>query len=329
MRPSSPSSPHPPRAIWVQERDLAMLLSIGTARMLTVQMLEWLHFASWRTRYKQALEQARAHTNAPSYRPARQVHERLAGMARHGLLTRATRTNDRGATYFRRLPDMFTLTRAGAELLCARLGVAAEELAVVERRARAIQNVEHCIAIGQCYAALRAELEYRGRSLDDWMGDHRLQRSYDRLITAGGKAMVSLIPDATCHIAGQRYFIEIDRGTRPLRSWVEKTYAYEAYRGSAQLRARYDTDTFKVLIVAPTTTRLARIAGEVATVNRGATPDYLFTQASMIHPTTIRRGWNVIDSATLRKRQVVNTVVETADIQLARCDLWENPADET
>jgi hypothetical protein len=136
------------RTIWVQPRDLEILLSIGTARMLTIQHVEWLHFASWRKRYVEATDLRKTDPKAPAYRPARQVHERLAGMEQHGLLSRATGTTDRGSSYFRRLPDVFSLTSAGADLLCAQLGVEPEELSVVERRIRAIQNLEHTIAIG-------------------------------------------------------------------------------------------------------------------------------------------------------------------------------------
>jgi hypothetical protein len=59
---------------------------------------------------------------------------------------------------------------------------------------------------------------------------------------------------------GTRYFVEVDRGTRPLRSWIEKVQAYEAYRGSPQLAARYGAERFGVLVTASSPTRLIRIA---------------------------------------------------------------------
>jgi hypothetical protein len=328
MARQSQASTRKAHNIWIQPRDLEMLLSIGTTRMLTTQMLEWLHFASWRDRYKERIKEAEITSKTAAYRPARQVHERLAGMEHYGLIMRSTRTADRGMTHFQRLPDVFALTHAGADLLCARLGVELRELSITERRARAIQNLEHSIAIGQFYAALRAELEHRKLALLGWRGDNWLHMSYDQVYAVGQSGKTSIIPDATCVLGGQRLFIEIDRGTRPLKTWATKTYAYEAYRGSSQLRDRYDVGTFKVLIVAPTKTRMERIAAEIATVTRTVSSDYLFILESMVHPTTIRRNWNTIASTTLRKKQVVNKLIETSDIQLRRCDLWGH-ADES
>jgi Replication-relaxation len=160
------------------------------------------------------------------------------------------------------------------------------------------------------------------------MGDHRLHYNYDRVFAIGGDGKTGVIPDATCVIGDQRYFVEIDRGTRPLKTWATKTYAYEAYRNSEQLRARYGVDTFKVLIVTPNKTRLYRIATEVSTVTCCATKDYLFAQESIIHPMIIRKGWYILSSTTMRQKQVVKTTVSSADIQLKRCALWEHATDD-
>src|SRR5262249_12297114 len=105
------------RTIWVQPRDLEMLRSIGTARLLTAQALDWLHFNGWRDRYKEALAAARASNKSLIYYPARRLYTRLAGLEQHGLILRISRTTEQGILQFRALPDGFALTTAGAGLL--------------------------------------------------------------------------------------------------------------------------------------------------------------------------------------------------------------------
>jgi hypothetical protein len=133
------------------------LRSIGAARLLTAQAIEWLHFETWRDRYKAFLQQA--HDQKHIYHPQRRVYTRLAGLERYGLILRMSRTTSQGVLQFRALPDAFGLSATGADLLYARRGVELSELSILPRRQRALQNMEHSIAIGQFYAALRAERE--------------------------------------------------------------------------------------------------------------------------------------------------------------------------
>jgi hypothetical protein len=51
---------------------------------------------------------------------------------------------------------------------------------------------------------------------------------------------------------------------------------------SPKLQAWYSTDTFTVLVVAPTETRLQCIAAEVIKVTRQPSPAYLFTTENRI-----------------------------------------------
>src|SRR4051794_10023319 len=41
-----------PQRLQITERDLAIFESLSTARFLTAQALEWLHFPDWEARYK-------------------------------------------------------------------------------------------------------------------------------------------------------------------------------------------------------------------------------------------------------------------------------------
>jgi hypothetical protein len=309
-------------AMLLQERDLEMLRSLVDARLLTAEALEWLHFASWRTRYRRNMEQQDA-PNAARYQASSNLYRRLRGLCDGHSIQRVTRVVAAASTMFYRVPDAYGLTAAGAELLAAHGDV--DATASIAPRKRAIQNLDHAVAIGRLYAALRAELEYRGLHLTEWQGDHHLARNaYDRIAIAGLREPLPILPDATFVLDSIRYFVEIDRGTRPLRSWVDKVRAYAAYQQSALLAARYHVAQFRVLIVAPTSVRLLRIAQEVAMVSRQASVDCLFLGAEHVHPTTIRRGWQRIAAIDWTPRRVVDRMVELPTVTLTPHALWEH-----
>ena len=305
----------------LQDRDLDMLRSLADARLLTAEALEWLHFGSWRTRYRRCMEQQSA-PDAARYQASSNLYRRLRGLYDGQYIQRVTRVVATARTMFYRVPDAYGLTAAGAELLTAHGGV--DVAASIAPRKRAIQNLDHAVAIGRLYAALRAELEYRGLCLTDWQGDHVLARNaYDRIAIAGLREPLPILPDATFVLGDTRYFVEIDRGTRPLRSWTDKIRAYAAYQQSALLAARYQAAEFRVLTVAPTPVRLLRIAEEVATVTRQPPADYLFLCAEHVHPTTIRRGWQRIATIDWTSRRVIDRMVESPRVTLAPHTLWE------
>jgi site-specific DNA recombinase len=61
----------------------------------------------------------------------------------------------------------------GAELLCRQRGLECADIAVERVRSRSLQNLEHSVAIGRVYAALRAAAEYHSAvTLSGWQGDH-------------------------------------------------------------------------------------------------------------------------------------------------------------
>jgi len=162
------------RPFVLTERDLNILYSLAQVRYLTVQHVQWLHWHSlWR-----AAERAAREAGVVNRRP-KKTYERLAVMAERGLLRSIQRTVDRAATLYHRLPNCLSLTQAGAELLAAHRDLPREGLWYDERATRSVQTLEHSLGIGAFYAALRAELEYRGRRLDAWAADHVLCTDYD------------------------------------------------------------------------------------------------------------------------------------------------------
>src|SRR3954452_9366083 len=103
-------------ATLLQERDLEMLRSIADARLLTAEALEWLHFASWRTRYRRCMEQQREHQTT-RYQASSNLYRRLRGLCDGHSGQRVTRVVAAASTTFYRVPDAYGLTAAGAELL--------------------------------------------------------------------------------------------------------------------------------------------------------------------------------------------------------------------
>jgi hypothetical protein len=277
--------------IRLQERDLDILFSLSMGRYLTVPTIEWLHFPGWRERYKAYLEKRKTDSDAAFY-PKSDVYRRLVALRASDdpLIYRVVRVAERASIVYSRLPDAYVLAEAGAAILCERRGYELGDLWYENTRKRSIKNFEHSVAIGIFYAALRCSLEFAGQQLTDWRGDHLLTRrdpatggpSYDRLAVAGVSQDLPVLPDATFTLGGHRYFVEIDRGTTNLASWSERVKAYEAYRRSPKLQARYATDSFTVLVVAPTPPRMQRIAEEVMKVIHLPSAAYLFTTEDRI-----------------------------------------------
>lgn len=280
--------------IVITARDSAILASLAEVRFLTVEQLQWLHWPErWRAAERIAREQKRPN------RSPKNAYTRIAGLAAHGLLVALRRSVDRGVTEYRRLPFCYALTRAGAELLACQHGRPLDDVWYYERATRAAAGLEHSLAIGAFYAALRAELEFRGRSFSGWAADHVLSTDYDTVAVASVSHPLPIIPDATFALDGQRYFVEIDRGTTRIEQWRKKALAYDAYGRHPQLQARYGATQFTVLVVAPSGQRLEAIARVVADVHQMAVPNYLFLAEQHVHPFSIRRRWQRMERVAL------------------------------
>jgi hypothetical protein len=267
-------------------RDLEILASLADVRYLTIQHLQWLH---WHARWRPA-ERAAREAGTINRRP-KKAYERVAAMAERGLLLALKRSADRATVVFRRLPNAICLTRAGAELLAARQGLPIDQIWHAARSTRAVITLEHSLAIGAFYAALRAELNYRGRTLSGWVADHILCSDYDSLAIAGIGHPLPVIPDGTFALDGIRYFVEIDRGTTRIEQWRKKAMAYQAYQRDPRMQARYGVTSSIILVVAPAGSRLDAIARMVATIHGGVADNYRFLSDDRVHPFSIRRRW--------------------------------------
>ena len=278
----------------ITARDVAILQSLADVRFLAVQHLQWLHWSEhWRT-----AERAAREAGLPNRRP-KNAYARVAGLAGRKLLIPLRRSTDRAITEYRRLPYCYALSWAGAELLACHMGLPLDTLWYHERTSRAAAGLEHSLAIGAFYAALRAELGYRGRQLEGWLGDHVLCTDYDSVAVASAPHPLPVIPDATFTLDGVRYFVEIDRGTTRIEQWRKKALAYRAYSRDPRMAARYGTTSSVVLVVAPSGSRITAIARMIASVHSGVAAGYRFLAEERVHPFSIRRRWQRMGQVSL------------------------------
>lgn len=290
----------------VTERDIAMFDSLATARFLTPQALEWLHFPRWRERYAtHQVQQQEAPTDTERYKPANRLYSRLKQLRDAGLVMQIVRPVSFAIDQFRRDADAYALTEHGARVLATTYGRDIAEVWWEARQVRSAHTLPHSVAIGVFYAAMRAKVEATpGLVLDQWCGDHLLARAYDRITVASNRANGSVVteslpiqPDATFVIRSERgvvrCFVEIDRG-RSIQSWKQKIAAYHAYTGSKELRARYDAGGFVLLAVTVHGAYRQRLMETTAEVLGQPSDRYLFCGAQDVHPLTIGAAWRRI-----------------------------------
>jgi hypothetical protein len=300
----------------VTARDVAILASLAEVRYLTVQHLQWLHWPErWRVAERTARESGRP-TRGP-----KKAYTRAAGLAERGLVVVIRRSVERATTVYRRLPYCLSLTRAGAELLACHQGRRLDDLWYYERANRSAAGLEHSLGIGTFYAALRAELEYRGRSFSGWAGDHVLCADYDSVAVASVGHPLPIIPDATFALDGERYFVEIDRGTTRIEQWRKKALAYDAYGRDPRLQQRFGVNRFIILVVAPSGARLQAIARSVANVHQGVAANYRFLPEERVQPLAIRRRWQRMEQVALPPRGCSRETSQP-EVTLSEIPLW-------
>ena len=258
------------------ERDLAILWSIGEARVLTNREVEWLHFPGWEQR--EQAHSARHPKGDVAYNPTSSVRTRINHLIEARLLTVMPRVLHQVGNRPARLPYLYALTTTGKAYLSEELAdPGVDHLWAYTGHARSVQNLEHSYLLGRTYAALRVAARRDGHALSHWLGDYVLSQDYDRVRVVGFPQPLPMLPDATAVLTTgeivRRFFIELDRGTMAAHRWREKAAAQQAYRGSKALQERYSVSDFFTLIVCANPTRLRRIAEAVIRETRTpATP---------------------------------------------------------
>jgi hypothetical protein len=312
------------RKFQVTRRDLEMLASIVVARYLTAEALEWLHWPTWRDRWKAA----QAAGKAAEYRPAPHLYRRLTHLVDAGLLYKLRRPVERSWDTFGRAPDVYMLSPDGVEMLASyHPDWHIDDIVYPTRkRERSYQNIAHGVAIGQLYAALRSRAEARGDvAVEDWQGDYVTAKSYDRIEVrrvghSGNMETVTLPvqPDATFVLQWRntegkelrrRIFVEVDRGTRATRTWADKISAYNAYRRSAELPVRYAIHRdFLVLTIVPTEAQRQTLMQATVGMLGEADARYRFVLEADVHPDRVSRRWQYVTSMTETEQRLRPTI---------------------
>lgn len=319
-----------PQRIQITERDVALFHSLATARYLTAETLEWLHFPTWRERWTAAQQAGKP------YYPSSLLYSRLKRLAAHGFIHRITRVAVTAIDRVQRANDVYLLAQDGARLLARRTGQSIEDIPCERPRLRSVYTLEHGELIGRFYAAVRAKVEtMRSIQLDGWTGDHLLARGhYDRMAVRvpnahGGMTTERLpvLPDAAFWIVPRTservlFFVEVDRD-RPLRSWREKIRAYEAYAGSAELQARYGVKSFVLLTATVDEAQRRRLMTATAEIHGRASGRYLFTRVADLHPMTIGASWQKLAQVTTTGQAHIGSHGTKVAVELAPYVLFD------
>jgi hypothetical protein len=306
MMTTTPSPPSKAKVSRLSKRDVDILESISRCRYVTLSALEWMHVPSWWTRWERYAAQHGPH----GFYPSSHLYARLRFFIAEGWVFRIKRASQYGAEEFNPEPDLFGILEEGAHILAGFRRQPLESFFYDRKRPRSLFTINHTADIATFYAALQARVQRReGLQLLDWQSEHLTARSYDRLAVRrtgvnGNMETVHLAvqPDATFvlkHAGGtERFFVEIDRGTRPLPTWVQKIQAYNAYMGSPELKARYGVDRFILLSTAPDDTIRTKIMQATASVLRKPSARYLFLNQADVLPTTIASAWHKLATMT-------------------------------
>lgn len=245
LRPPSPPS------FRLTERDLDILESIGRARFLTAQMVEWLHFPPQKGRRAKGFSS--------------NCRKRLRLLWQVGYIERLW------IDHFN-TPAIYGLSGKGAKTLALYRGINTDELAVVGRRKPSPLFLEHGLAIAQTYAAIAAVLSGNPSiSLAEFRAEHTFKGKgcYDLLPDPiRGPRLIPVIPDGLFILErsdGRRklIFLEVDQATMSLKRVSSKIRGYEAYRfgkGPSLFKVRfgYPPDFF-VAVVVSSPSRLEKV----------------------------------------------------------------------
>jgi hypothetical protein len=306
-------------------RDLDMLHSLGQARYLSIDALEWLHFPVWRERYA-AWQKTQSAGNQQRYMSSSHAYRRLRWLLREKWVRRLRRPTALAIEVFGREPDLYYLTEQGARLLSEYRGLDLEALHYGDPRQRSYQKLQHHEAVGRVYAALRSKIESRpDLRFEDWRSEHDFQRDFDHvpvwIPASDGTSHIEetgLQPDGAFfikHTGGRALlFVEVERD-QPLPKWRKKIWAYEAYYGSEQLKTRFGTGDFIFLGIGLNEghqQRLVQATGEALAllytdphVIEAAMDRYRLGHMAMVHPLTIGTGWEALTTTQVKEQSGV------------------------
>lgn len=214
------------------------------------------------------------------------AQRRLERLYDHGYLERALLPVTTG-----RSPTLYLLDRKGADLLRRERGY--DEL-VWYHSSKTLKPefLEHTLAINDVMVAVTLACREAGYELAIWQTEGQLKADYDRVTiqtSSGRRETVPIVPDSYFEViaGGRRYpcFLELDRGTMTLGRFKQKVQGYMAYYRTGSYERRYGNRSLRVLVVAPSETRLANL--KAATEQVGGREWFWFGRLAELSPATI------------------------------------------
>jgi hypothetical protein len=175
-----------------------------------------------------------------------------------------------------RRPLVYCLDRKGARLLAQRAATEVEQLDWNPRqKLPGPFFLEHLLATNEVRIALVLATRARGWQITRWLDDKALKsdqmKDYVTLSgPRGGRQRAAVVPDGYFVLDTGQYvyhhFLEMDLGTVTgeaslwgKRDWARKVAAYLAYDRSGGYQARYHAQSWRVLTVTTSATRLQHL----------------------------------------------------------------------
>ena len=280
------------------DRDLAILLSVGTGLVLTNREIEWLHFPGWTARED-------AHVAiAPTtpYSASTSVRRRLGTLVEAGYLATIPRTLSLRRRTTTRLPHLYALTERGRAILREEQVIATDDrVCTLPPQTRAVVTIEHAALVGQCYGALAAATRSDQLQMDDWRGWLQCGTRDDPYDVTRWHQLPMLF-DATVRltlgVATRCLRVAIDSDHVDSHRWQERILAQERYGGSEESQLPFGKDVCVTLIIALSQHRLREIASMIVQTIREPRYPYLFTTIDQLHPRCIRQGWQHVSEVS-------------------------------
>lgn len=151
-------------------------------------------------------------------------------------------------------PTLYTLGKRGIELL-RRAGV--HNFVGIPSKHSSSFFLAHTLAINEVRLAMTQAAHQCSWSIAEWRTENEIKSDYDRvpvIMNLFKPQKLAVLPDGyfviNPSLEGQTsYFLEVDRGTMPLKRFTTKIAAYVAYYKHGGYTRRFKTKGFRVLTV--------------------------------------------------------------------------------
>ena len=258
----------------VTPRDLEVIYSVYTHRVLTTEQIQALHFSS----------------------PAL-CRSRLRRMFQHGFLWRTDLPTKLSEG---RRPLVYFLDEKGAEFLLEHYDLEPEDLDWdPEHNTVSDPFIEHLIKTNEVRVALEVAATRNAITIEKWLDDKTLKSKQQKDYVAlsgpqGGAQRTAIVPDGYFYfkLDERKYshnFLEVDRATvvgmysqSGRRDWARKVRAYLAYHQQGLYQKRYGTKSMRVLTITTREKRLQNL--KAITEQAGGRGRFWFTTFEQVIP---------------------------------------------